>query len=297
MKKLIWIWITAAVLSVFLWLQGVLLSVQQESIGLPIVIEPEAEGLVLSKDLEPEIRVILQARGMQILALNYQNIYYQIDGSKLKYGKNSLHLNPENLVCTEKQLSFITGFEDKVKLIEMDRVVTQVKPLKLTYSSQLDEEFFLEKQLDSKSAQIEITGGEKFLDTLAFLKTQPVSRRHLKNNQLRITIINPSPQTSLSKRETVITFKSRMESLKTIPLIPVIYQGDREITFSPNKVTVMLEGLDSQLGNITKDDIKVNLVLEEKGVSDFGTLEFELPPGIKILEYTPERIRIFERTD
>ncbi len=292
MKKYIWIWLAAAFLAVFLWLQTVLLSEQEETLSIPIVFEPQPRELLITGANEPEINLILRAKGVYILVFKHQNISYRVDGSKLKYGMNSLHLNPENLNCTEKQLEYVIGFAERVKLIEMDRIISIQKPVTLTFASQADEQFFGEQQLDISSNIVQLNGPEKLLGELESIKTEPVSKRDFKNNQLRVALENPSRLVELNTQEIVIKFNSKMKTIKTIPLIPVTYKGNKEISFSPSKVTVKIEGSDSKISSIKKDQILVELILSDNKEDIYGTLKFELPSDIKLLEYTPEKIRV-----
>ncbi len=292
MKKYIWIWLAAAFLAVFLWLQSVLLSEQEQTLSIPVIFDPQPGDLLNNDAVEPEINVILNAKGVHILLFKHQNIFYQVDGSKLKYGMNSIHLNLENLNCTEKQLEYVTGFTEKVKLIEMDRIISCQKPVTLTFTSQADEQFFSEQQLDISSNTVQLNGPEKLLGELESIKTEPVAKRDFKNNQLRVSLQSPSRLVELNTQEIVIKFNSKMKTIKTIPLIPVTYKGDKQISFSPRKVTVKIEGSDSIISNIKTNQILVELILPEKEEEIYGSLKFELPPDIKLLEYTPEKIRI-----
>ena len=277
-------------MAVFLWLQSMLLSEQEARVLLPIVFDPLPENLSQSDLQEPEIEVILQTKGINILLFKHQNIYYLEDGSRLKYGKNSLHLNPENIKCSAKQLEYISGFSQKVKMVEMDRISNRQKPVILTYTSGTSELFFQAQQLDMSSGIVEVKGPEKLLDKLEGIKTEAVSRRDLKNNQLRVALISPSPLIELKSREIVIKFNSNVNAIKTISLIPVRYDGQEVLTFSPQKVTAKIEGLDALISKITKEQIKVELIVPANRENLYGSLKFTLPADVKLLEYTPEKI-------
>ncbi|MCF7913259.1 MAG: hypothetical protein K9M99_12080 [Candidatus Cloacimonetes bacterium] len=290
MKKYFWIWLIAVCMAVFLWLQSMLLSEQEASLLLPIIFEPQPENLSRIDLQEPEIEVILKTKGVNILLFKHQNIYYLEDGSKLKYGMNSLHLNPENIKCSPKQLEYITGFGQKVKMIEMDRIITRQKPVILTFSSATDEQFYQKQQLDVSSGIVEVKGPEKLLEKLEGIKTEAVSKRDLKNNQLRVALISPSPLIEIKFRETVLRFNSSLNAIKTISLIPIAYTGSEILTFSPQRVTAKIEGLDALISKITKEQIKVELVVPANREILYGSLKFTLPDNVKLLEYTPEKI-------
>jgi CRISPR/Cas system-associated protein Cas5 (RAMP superfamily) len=291
MKRNIWVWLAALLLAVFLWLQSVLLSQQEETVWLPLKFEPQPEELLLSSNENARVEVILQAKGINIFMFRQQDIYYQVDGSKLKYGKNSLHLIKENLTCSEKQLEFLSGFTQKVMIIEMDRIISRQKPVILTFASASDERFFLDQQLDVSSNIVQIKGPEKYLEKLENIKTKPVTKKDLKNNRLRVALDSPSPLIELNSSEIVIQFNSQVKTIKTIPLLPIIYSGNKLVDFAPRRVTVKIEGAESTVSEIDGEQIIANLIIDETRNSGYGKIVFVLPDGIKLLEYTPEKIR------
>jgi len=287
----------AVCMAVFLWLQSVLLSEQEESVSIPLIFDPQPADLAPNDFIDPEIDIILKTNGVNILLFRHQNIYYHQDGSKLKYGMNSIHLNLENINCTEKQLEFIVGFKQKVKMVEMDRIISRQKPVILTFSSSSDEQFFQKQQFDVRSSTVEVKGPEKLLDKLEGIKTEPVSKRDLDNNSLRVALVSPSQLIVLNIREIVVRFNSNVNMIKTIPLIPITYQGEEKITFSPQKVTAKIEGKDSLISKVTKDDIHVDLIVPAMIDSVYGSVKFTLPIDVKLLEYTPEKIRIIRTSE
>lgn len=278
-------------IALFLWLQTALLSLQVEEVSLPIVFDPEPSELILKSDIIPEVSLYLQTKGIWIFLFKQQQIYYQVDGSKLKYGVNSLHLQVENLNCSDRQLEHIKGFTEKFKLIEMDRIINRQKPVMLTFTSKVDEEFFLEQKLDISSNIVQVKGPENLIESLEHIKTEPVTKKDLKNNQLRVALMSPSHLVELKSDEIVIKFNSQVKTVKTLSLLPIRYYGDRQIEFSPKKLTVKLEGNENELGKLNKDKIKIKLVIPDSLATGYGYPEFELPTGITILEYTPEKIR------
>lgn len=278
-------------IALFLWLQTALLSLQVEEVSLPIVFDPEPSELILKSDIIPEVSLYLQTKGIWIFLFKQQQIYYQVDGSKLKYGVNSLHLQVENLNCSDRQLEHIKGFTEKFKLIEMDRIINRQKPVMLTFTSKVDEEFFLEQKLDISSNIVQVKGPENLIESLEHIKTEPVTKKDLKNNQLRVALMSPSHLVELKSDEIVIKFNSQVKTVKTLSLLPIRYYGDRQIEFSPKKLTVKLEGNENELGKLNKDKIKIKLVIPDSLATGYGYPEFELPNGITILEYTPEKIR------
>lgn len=278
-------------IALFLWLQTALLSLQVEEVSLPIVFDPEPSELILKSDIIPEVSLYLQTKGIWIFLFKQQQIYYQVDGSKLKYGVNSLHLQVDNLTCSDRQLEHIKGFTEKFKLIEMDRIINRQKPVMLTFTSKVDEEFFLEQKLDISSNIVQVKGPENLIESLEHIKTEPVTKKDLKNNQLRVALMSPSHLVELKSDEIVIKFNSQVKTVKTLSLLPIRYYGDRQIEFSPKKLTVKLEGNENELGKLNKDKIKIKLVIPDSLATGYGYPEFELPTGITILEYTPEKIR------
>ena len=102
--------------------------------------------------------------------------------------------------------------------------------------------------------------------------------------------------------ETKVTVKLKIEALdeKTIiltkdDLIELGHSYGKRYTISPERISVVLKGLDEKLGMLSAKDIKATI--DYTHMSDgthSGTLTFELPDGISVASYTPFDIIVEE---
>ena len=290
MKKNIWIWLAAFFLAVLLWLQNGLLSEQEEILYVPLRIDPLPKNLVFSNEQSPSIGITLKTKGMNLLLFNNQEAEYVIDGGQLEYGTNSLHLSLNKLQGSHRMLEYVTGFERKVKLISMDKIIITDKPVLINYQSHDDEEYFKKNPIDKRYSVVKVKGASKVLDALEGVQTEKVSRKALQDGKVRVRLQKPGAQVELMTDDIVLRLSGESDIIKTIPLVPISYDSEAGYTITPQKVTVKVVGVQSVLSSVTRNDIIIELVVTPD--SDYGSLRFTLPEGIKIKEYTPERVRI-----
>ncbi|MCF7919671.1 MAG: hypothetical protein K9N06_07135 [Candidatus Cloacimonetes bacterium] len=290
MKKNLWIWLAAVFFAVLLWLQNVLLSEHEAVIYFPLRIDSQPADLVLSGNPNPRIGVTFKTKGINILVFQNLKAEYVVQGNQLEYGANSLHLSLKKLECSSRMREYITGFEQKVKLIQMDRIVSDMKPVVVNYLSREDEEYFQKNPFSKNSTMVEVKGASKILNNLSGIQTEKVNRKLLQNGEMSVRLLRPSPDIELLEDKIILTLSGESDIIKTISLVPIIYSQSAGYSISPQKVTVKVAGESAVLAGVTRDDIRIELVVGDN--PDFASLKFTLPPGIKIQEYTPERVRI-----
>ena len=80
---------------------------------------------------------------------------------------------------------------------------------------------------------------------------------------------------------------------RTITLIPIKYSENKNITIIPQKVSVMVSGPKEIVEQLDNNTITANLntsILNR----DFASVSFRVPTGVKIIEYTPQRIQVIQ---
>lgn len=290
MKKNIWIWFAAILFAILLWLQSVFLSDQEEIVEIPIRIENLSPELIINDPADQTIGVILKTKGINVIIFHNQEIEYVINGDQLKYGTNSIHLSLKKLVGSNRVREFVTGFESDVKMLEIDRIVTERKPVIFAFKNIDEEKYFQNHPLDKSKAEVKISGASKILAGIEGIKTEKINRSLFKNNELRLRLIKPSKDVKLLTDEIKVSLAAESQQIKTIPLVPVNFPSDLGFSISPQKVTVKVSGKKSLLNKITRDDIRIDLSANDSEI--YGKLQFNLPEGVTLMEHTPEKIRI-----
>ena len=114
----------------------------------------------------------------------------------------------------------------------------------------------------------------------------------LKNNKLYITLMLPDERMQVADEILVYDVEKTRLITKTISLIPVSYPLDMNIAIIPQKVSIMIKGPEDIVSKLDNKNIAAKIDSEKIKKRDFSEVEFELPAGVKLIEYTPRQIQI-----
>jgi len=175
----------------------------------------------------------------------------------------------------------------------MDKLVERSKPLKIQYASAKDEEFFINNKVKKANKKIVIRGPLALINDIEYIHTKKISSKIIKDGKLTIGLISPNPKIELLQEEMEFEITNTKIIRKTISLIPIKYSETENITIIPQKVSVMVSGPKEIVEQLTKSKIiaKLNTSILQR---DFASVSFEVPSGVKIIEYTPQRIQVIQ---
>ena len=293
MKKNFGIKILVLLIAIFLWFQQVLLKTHIQEIPVPVFLKNIPENLILIEEAPVEIPVIFDARGMDLFILKLSNVYFEVNAAKFKFGNNHFNISEQNLFYLERLKLNIKKIQQEQELsVSLDRIITKKKPIEILFSSAKDEEFFLQNKILNHQQKAEIKGPSSIINNIKRIKTRKISQRMVKDNKLTIPLENPDENTNLLTHQVVFNITSIRMITRTISLIPVKFPENLNISIIPQKVSAMISGSEDI---VSKLDNKIIIAyLDENKVkrNDFMEVSFELPAGVKLIEYTPKKIQI-----
>ncbi|MCK4956854.1 MAG: hypothetical protein KAS49_04410, partial [Candidatus Cloacimonetes bacterium] len=109
-----------------------------------------------------------------------------------------------------------------------------------------------------------------------------------------LKLLLPTDKVSLSKDSINLEVSRTKMIIRTITLIPIKYPESENITIIPQKVSVMVSGPIEIINKLTQKSIKAKLNYNKLLNNKTANVSFILPPGVKLLEYTPNKIQIIE---
>ena len=177
--------------------------------------------------------------------------------------------------------------------INMDKLVERAKPLKIQYASANDEEFFIKNKVKDANRKITIKGPLALLNDIEYILTQKISNKMITDGKLTVDLISPDPKIELIQEKIEFEITNTKIIQRTISLIPIKYPETENITIIPQKVSVMVSGPKEIIEQLDINSIIANLnisILKK----DFANVSFEVPSGVKIIEYTPQRIQVIQ---
>ena len=282
------------IIAIVLWFHQILIKTHSLEITIPIKLIQTPQSLIPDSSSLPEVTIEISATGKDILLLHLSKKSFQIDTSHFRYGKNQIVPKAEQLVYSNKirmKINSIDKTEDF--FINMDKLVERTKPLKIQFASAKDEEFFINNKVKNADKKIVIRGPLALVNDIEYILTKKISSKIIKDGQLTIGLISPSPKIELLKDEMEFEVTNTKIIRRTISLIPIRYSENENITIIPQKVSVMVSGPKEIVQKLDGNTIIANLntsILKR----DFASVSFKVPTGVKIIEYTPHRIQVIQ---
>jgi YbbR domain-containing protein len=282
-------------LAILLWYQLVLMKEQTVVLDIPLELENLATDLIYDESNNSEIEMKIKANGMDLLFLKLSDAYLQIDASNLKYGKNFIKLSESMFQYPERLALEILNIENSQRhIISIDRIVKAFKPIKVEFDSAEDRAFFVNNKLLSEDKRVEISGPQSLVDTLQFITTEPATSKAVTDGKIALRFVNPNENITIEKDLIYLEISRSETAIRTITLIPINYSESDNITIIPQKVSVMISGPKEIINDLNQRSITAKLDYNRLLNSKHAKVDFELPPGVNLLEYTPNRIQVIE---
>jgi len=293
MKKNFGIKILVIIIAIFLWVQQVLLKTHIQEIPVLILLNDIPDNLVLTEETSIKVPVVIEARGMDLFILKLSNISFKVNAENFKYGKNEFKITEQDLSYPERlDLNLKKIKTDKGLSVLLDKLITKKKPIKILYASAKDEEFFLQYKILNPQQQVEIKGPSSIIKNIKRIKTRKISQRMVKDYKLTVSLVNPNENTNLLTNQVVFEIMNIRIITRTISLIPIKYPENLNISIIPQKVSAMISGPEDIVSKLDNKIIIAYLNEFKIKKNNFVQVDFDLPAGVKLIEYTPHKIQI-----
>jgi len=293
MKKNFGIKILVIVIAIFLWVQQVLLKTHIQEIPVPILLNDIPDNLVITEETPIKVPVVIEARGMDLFILKISNISFKVDAKNFKYGKNEFKVSEQNLFYPERlDLNLKKVKTGKGLSVWLDKLITKRKPIKILYASAKDEEFFLQYKILNPQQQVEIKGPSSIVNNIKGIKTRKISQKMVKDYKLTVSLENPNKNTHMLTNQVIFEIMNIRIISRTISLIPIKYPENLNISIIPQKVSAMISGPEDIVSKLDNKIIIAYLDELKMKKNNFVQVDFDLPAGVKLIEYTPHKIQI-----
>ncbi len=294
MKNNISIKLLVLFIAIVLWLHQILIKTHSMEINVPIKLIKTPQNLIPDSSRLPEVTVEITASGKDLLIFQLSKKYFNIDTSHFRYGKNQIDIKADQLIYSDKiELNINSIDETEDFFINMDKLVERSKPINIQYATADDEEFFIKNIIQNANRKINIKGPLALLNDIEYINTKEISSKMILDGKLIANLISPDPKVVLLQERVEFEITNTKIIQRTISLIPIKYSETENITIIPQKVSVMVSGPKEIIEQLDISSIIANLntSLLKK---DFANVSFEVPSGVKIIEYTPQRIQVIQ---
>ncbi len=279
-------------IAILLWMQQVLQKSHEIDLQVPVRLFNLPADLVLEQTELPQFTVKIKARGYDIISTKFSTIVFQIDASEYLYGNNLVEVSEKNLSYPKRlDLQILEiEYEDNVYL-KADKITEKMKPLQIEYQSSKDEEFFLENKIVDYQQKVLVKGPQSIINQIDAIKTEPVNEKMVTDGKVIVKLLVPDPRLELESDRVSLTVTQTRIINKTISLIPIKFPESENITIIPQKVSAMVSGPEDIVEPLQSHSVDAYLELD-KMRRGFTGIRFELPSGVKLVEYTPQRIQV-----
>ncbi|HCX73117.1 MAG TPA: hypothetical protein DHM37_05300 [Candidatus Cloacimonas sp.] len=298
MKKNLWLKVLVLVIAIFLWVQQVLLRTQTEEIQVPVFLQNIPSNLVQVNSELAKIPVTISGRGLEILQLHFSEYSFQIDASNFKDGENLVEISEQQLKIPPQRAISVKSINLDSKLtIEMDKIITARKKIEFQFQSSKDEEYFIKNKLTAANKEVKVSGPSEVLKNISSVLTEKISKNMVENGKLNVNLQKPDPRVELETTQLSLNVKQTKIVTKTISLIPIEFPYDIQATIIPQKVSAMLSGPEEILDSLNNRNVVAKLKKEEVLNNRYVDVYFELPTGVKLLDYTPQSIQVTKENE
>lgn len=300
MKKNLLLKILVLLLAFLFWILQALWKDHKTNVELPVVFSNLPEDLIVLNEEVPRVELQFEARGLDFTVFRFSEPYIEVDGSDFTYGLNSYQIKPGDLRNLGRVRLDMDEFDPlSTYNVEIDRIIEKNIPLKVRYASAADEEFFLKNKIQDPHRKIQVNGPQSLLDELNVVETLPIDQKMLKDGIILADLDLPDPRLRVIKSEIPLEITEAKQINKIISLIPISYPLDLGISIIPQKISVMVLGPQEIVEKVERESIKA-FIRNEKigdlktGETTFVPVDFTVPAGVKLVEYTPQQIQVIK---
>ncbi len=293
MKKNITIKVVVLIVAIILWLHFTLVSTHEQDYEVPIALTAlDSEFVVLNED-ELYVPVTIKAKGIDLLALKFSESQCIINADNYEPGENPVYVSHENFFFPERLNIELRRVHDiKDKTIVIDELTTKLIPVSIEYASAEDEEYFVNNTMADVRIDIEVSGPATIINDIDHIRTKPASKEMFQDGTASIELVKPHPKIDFSRNYINIDIVETKIVNRTISLIPIDFPHHLDIAILPQKVSLLISGPADIVDDLSINDITAEILEEEIIDKEYADIHFELPAGVKLLEYTPKRIQI-----
>ncbi len=278
-----------------IWLQQSMFKTHRIEIPLPIDIKNIPEGMILYELSDDYVSVIAEGRGIDLIAFKKTDYDIEIDAGEFRQGDNEVILTESNFIIRDSQyLGLIRFYLNKKVNIVFDALVSQKIPVEPRYLTIEDENYFLQRRISISPQLIEIEGPKKVIDGIRRITTIPLSASYSDEDVYSVELELPEDVVSMKPDVVDIILEVPSSITKMISMISIEYPQNENIKIVPDYVTAVIEGLPERLQNVTASDIKAFISIPDNYEYDFIPIIFQLPNGVSLVEYTPQRVQLLK---
>lgn len=287
-KEYLGLKIFAVILAALLWLQSALLSVHRTVLNIPIQLTNAPKDVSIDKT-QDSIPYIVEGKGLDIVRFAISKTHISIDASTIKPGFDLLTLNDYHIDMPEGiNLNLIGPASANEISVKAESFQQKNVPVELQFKDKYTQNLLKEKKFKLQPEKVEIYGSGRLLRSIESVRTEEISPEMLSHSQIKLTLIAPSNDVTLSDKATLLTMTTRQTEdsvIRSVELVPA-----DAARYFPNKITIKLAGDSSYLNGLTAKDIIASVESQPESDGSYK-VTVKVPSGTTLIAITPEKVR------
>jgi len=280
--------------AIMLWFFVVGEEKAEVGITLPLVIVNLPPNLTISNDYPPYIKIRVYGPRSMVRALASQRPSKVIDLKDATPGVRIIRLSANNLPIPSS-IRIIRIQPSMIKLV-LSPIITKILPVKPVIIGHPAKGYKIEsiKVIPNKVA---VSGPKNELKKLRYIKTMPININNASTNitdKIELNLDKLHCDTSENEKEVTVIVKivPKVATLKLSHVPVVIVPPNKNISFWPDIVSVVLEGSVNKLNKLNINSIKAKIPSNNITKNQYVRPIIEVPKGIVVKRIIPDKIKI-----
>jgi len=280
--------------AILLWFFVVLEDKVEKEITAEIKVTDIPAGLVLIK--EPPAYVYIKVMGPRSIlrSIEKKPVVVVLNLKGLGVGKHRIKITPRMLdLPAGLSIQEISPDEIEIVLEKEARRVVKVKPV--IYGT--PKQGWIVDEIKVSPDKVKIKGPRSLIYRIREIQTRPIDITGLYGEVKKIALLDIPPMIKADhdRVEVTIRFKEKIVT-REIKDLPIQIKGlpkGRHATLEPSKINLVLKGPERLLGAFAELKIKAYVELKKlTPAKQLLEIKIELPPGVKVLELEPRKIKV-----
>ncbi|TES93797.1 MAG: hypothetical protein E3J87_01555 [Candidatus Cloacimonadota bacterium] len=284
--------IGSVIIAILLWFHVISERWVFETVNAPVRFQNLSENLVIVDIADREVTFLIETKVKQLILLNlFGHPFMKVDLSNVVQGKNNIELS-KNLISLPswRPLDIKGKISPEQLTIEIEEKDEKKVPVKVIIKGTPQGGRFV-KKITVEPDSIVLIGGKKRLKKLKEIETDTVDiSKKEKNFDVTEQLIIPDGGFSSRTDKVRVNIFFERYVTKTVIGVKIVLKGIGDYDVYPETIDVTVEGADTLLGNLSRNDIKayVDIKGNKKNVIPY----FNLPEGIVFKSCEPQRVEV-----
>jgi hypothetical protein len=253
--------VAALALALFLWVYIAGRREVELIVDLPLRYTDMPSDLTFAAEVPREAKARIQGRG-KFLRWHLDDVYFRINLSAGTEGiVTHVVSSGEAEIPPDKDIEVLDVLEPRAIRVELDRLVTREIPVSVRLEGEVPDDKIMIGRARSDPAVVVVDGGQKLVEPMDSVRTEPVDLGQLAKKQRIEARIDLTGLPYVAAGAERVSVSARIDDRKElgIPSVPIeapVGRGEKA-KFTPDSLDVVISGAESQVDSLDPQVLKL----------------------------------------